>query len=180
MQPRELTPTIQLDRLAAPFPNADIEWKPGPTTKDRKKGLAMPFLTNRAIQDRLDQVCGPANWKNAFRSGPSGGVLCGIAINVTGDPLAPRWITKWDGADNGDYQGVKGGLSAAMKRAAVQWGIGRYLYAAPPLWVRLDERGRFAEAPRLPAHLLPPQQRPAARPAVRPDRTARPGGERAR
>lgn len=176
MQPREIDAMIDLNRLADPFPASDIEWKPGAVTKDRKKGLAMPFITNRAIQDRLDFVCGPANWKNAFRPGPDGGVLCGIAVNVTGDPLAPRWITKWDGADNSDYQGVKGGLSAAMKRAAVQWGIGRYLYGVPARWVALDARGRFAEQPTLPAALLPKPPRNGrgpARPAVHPRHEAR-------
>jgi hypothetical protein len=161
MQPRDHSPGIVLSRLREPFPSSDIEWKPGSVTKDRKKGLAMPFITNRAIQDRLDDVCGASNWRNAYRPGPDGGVLCGISINVTGDPLTPCWITKWDGADNNDYQGVKGGLSAAMKRAAVQWGIGRYLYAAPARWIPLDDRGRFAEQPRLPSALLPRAPRPA-------------------
>lgn len=147
MQPTNIFRPVPLERLGDPFPEHDIEWKPGAVSRDRKKGLAMPFLTNRAIQDRLDRVCGPANWKNVFKPGPAGGVLCGIAINITGDPFAPRWITKWDGADNSDYQGVKGGLSAAMKRAAVQWGIGRYLYDVPSQWVPLDERGRFIRQP---------------------------------
>ncbi len=163
MQPPQLPRPLALDRLRTPFSSDDIEWKPGATTRDRKKGLAMPFLTNRAIQDRLDVVCGPANWKNVFRPGPAGGVLCGIAINVTGDPMAPRWITKWDGADNTDYQGVKGGLSAAMKRAAVQWGIGRYLYDMPSQWVPLDARGRFASPPRVPDEYLPMRDRADAR-----------------
>lgn len=174
MQARAYTSGLDLSRLSEPFAASDIEWKPGAVSKDRSKGLAMPFITNRAIQDRLDLVCGPANWKNVFRGGPDGGVLCGLSINVTGDPLAPRWITKWDGADSSDYQGVKGGLSAAMKRAAVQWGIGRYLYGAPSRWVPLDAKGRFAEQPSLPRAFLPNADRPAAptRPPGRPGRAA--------
>jgi hypothetical protein len=73
--------------------------------------------------DRLDDVCGPQGWKNEFTEGPNGGQLCGIYIKI-GD----EWISKWDGADNTQIEAVKGGLSGAMKRAAVQWGIGRYLY----------------------------------------------------
>lgn len=144
-----------LARLREPFEEADIEWKPGAVTRDRTKGLAMAYVTNRAIQDRLDEVVGPANWRNVFRAGPSGGVLCGIAINVTGDVTRPCWVTKWDGAENTEFESVKGGLSAAMKRAAVQWGIGRYLYDLPAQWVPLDERGRFAETPRVPPRFLP-------------------------
>ncbi|MEM8601539.1 MAG: Rad52/Rad22 family DNA repair protein [Bacteroidota bacterium] len=162
-----------LRRLSAPFPNADVEWKPGATTRDRKKGLAMAYLTSRAIQDRLDEVCGPGNWRNAFAPGPEGGVLCGLSILVqrtsAGDgeaepnsAAAPEWVTKWDGAENTEFESVKGGLSGALKRAAVQWGIGRYLYSMPAQWVPLDERGRFAEPPRVPAKYLPASHRDGA------------------
>lgn len=174
-----MNPTFDLRRLREPFAASDIEWKPGAVTRDKKKALAMAYLTNRAIQDRLDDVCGPANWKNTFKAGPDGGVLCGIAVNVTGDPLAPHWVVKWDGAENTEFESVKGGLSGAMKRAAVQWGIGRYLYDLPSVWVPLDERGRFAEAPRIPPAFLPrPERGPAGgnerRPQQRGSRNGRP------
>ena len=38
------------------------------------------------------------------------------------------WISKSDGADDSNIEGAKGGLSDAFKRAAVKFGIGRYLY----------------------------------------------------
>jgi hypothetical protein len=73
---------------------------------------------------RLDEVCGKAGWRNEYRDIPNnGGVECGISIKVEGE-----WITKWDAAENTQVEAVKGGRSGAMKRAAVQWGIGRYLY----------------------------------------------------
>ncbi|MEM0961582.1 MAG: Rad52/Rad22 family DNA repair protein [Bacteroidota bacterium] len=149
-----------LARLAAPFPASDVEWKPGATTRDKSKGLAMAYLTSRAVQQRFDDVCGPADWRNEFREGPGGGVLCGISIRVeredaSGNPLGADWVTKWDGADNSQVEAVKGGLSGSMKRAAVQWGVGRYLYELPATWVRLDDRGRFAEEPRIPRQFLP-------------------------
>lgn len=152
---------IDLSRLAEPFPPDDIEWLPGVTTKDKSKALAFPYVNNRAIMDRLDEVCGPENWRNEFEAGPGGGVLCGISVRVAypdggpdGGPSA-AWVTKWDGAENTDVEAVKGGLSSAQKRAAMQWGIGRYFAKIPPQWVRLDERGRFAETPRIPKAFLP-------------------------
>ena len=159
-----------LSRLAAPFDSSDVEWKPGAVTRDKSKGLAMAYLSNRAVQDRLDAVCGPADWRNEFRPGPDGGVVCGLSVYVERTPGQPgEWVTKWDGADNTDVEAVKGGLSGSMKRAAVMWGIGRSLYSLPAQWVRLDERGRFAEPPRLPRDYGQPQ-RPAPRPApTRPD-----------
>ncbi|MGB3542490.1 Rad52/Rad22 family DNA repair protein, partial [Rubrivirga sp.] len=152
-----------LTRLADPFPASDIEWKPGATTRDKKKGLAMAYLTSRAVQQRFDDVCGPGDWRNEFREGPSGGVLCGISVRVERPDGTSEWVTKWDGADNSQVEAIKGGLSGATKRAAVQWGVGRYLYDLPATWVRLDDRGRFAETPRIPSEHLPQRQASAPR-----------------
>lgn len=90
-----------------------------------------PYVDNRAIQRRLDAVVGAFNWRNEFKPGPDdkyGGVVCGISIR---HPETGEWITKHDGAEGSKTEPMKGGLSNAMKRAAVQWGIGRYLYDAP-------------------------------------------------
>ena len=64
--------------------------------------------------------------------------LCGIAIYFEGR----GFITKWDGAEDSDIEAVKGGLSDSMKRAAVQWGIGRVLYDLNTVWVEIEKRGR--------------------------------------
>lgn len=112
-------------QLAEPFAPEDIEWRPQRTGKkgDGQWAMLLAYITNRAIMQRLDDVCGPDCWKNEYLAAPTGGVLCGISIKI-GD----EWITKYDGAENTQIEEVKGGLSSAMKRAAVQWGIGRYLY----------------------------------------------------
>jgi hypothetical protein len=117
-----------------------IEWRiqQAGEKNGRVWAITVPYVTNRAIQMRLDEVVGPENWRNEFRPGPDGGVMCGLSIRV-GD----EWVTKWDGAENTDVEGVKGGLSGAMKRAAVQWGIGRYLYALEETFAVISERGRF-------------------------------------
>ena len=168
-----------LPLLAAPFASTDVEWKPGAVTKDKTKGLAMAYLSNRAVQDRFDAVCGPADWRNEYRPGPDGGVVCGLSVYVErGDGAPPEWVTKWDGADNTDVEAVKGGLSGSMKRAAVMWGVGRSLYGLPAQWVRLDERGRFAEPPRLPRDYTGPVSGSSTAPAPRPAAPARPEAAR--
>jgi hypothetical protein len=143
--------SINWSRLTDPFPAEDVEWKPGATTRDKSKGLAMAYITARAVQERLDEVFGPGNWKNEFRAGPDGGVICRIYFKND----AGEWVWREDGADNTDVEAVKGGLSNAMKRAGAALGIGRYLYNLPQQWVRLDERGRFAETPRIPRAFVP-------------------------
>lgn len=149
---------MELGKLKAFFAADELEWKPITISKKTNKGLAAAYVTNRAIMDRLDDVCGPEKWRNEYREGPDGGVLCGISIRV-GD----EWITKWDGAENTDIEPVKGGLSSSMRRAAVQWGIGRYLYELPQQWVPVDERGRFIQTPRVEPKYLPGRRGDKAR-----------------
>lgn len=45
------------------------------------------------------------------------------------------WITKVGLSDNSDIEGVKGGESGSLRRAAVKFGIGRYLYDLKDIWV---------------------------------------------
>ena len=116
---------VHLERLSDFFELDDIEFKPITFSKDKKKGLVAAYVTNRAIMDRLDEAVGPGNWRNEFRPGPDGGVICGLSIRVTYPDGASEWCTKWDGSENTDIEPVKGGLSTSMRRAAVQWGIGR-------------------------------------------------------
>jgi hypothetical protein len=164
-------------KLSAPFSALDIEWRVDRSgVKDgRAWGVVLAYITNRAIQDRLDEVVGPANWKNEYKEGPSGGVLCGLSIRVDGE-----WVTKWDGAENSDFESVKGGLSGSMKRAGVQWGLGRYLYKLPETFVWhtpdginkdfvKDKKNKEAPGvelrwnpPALPAWALPSGEAPAA------------------
>jgi len=115
-----------LDMLKVPFLPRDIEWRvcrSGVSKTGAPWIMALAYIDNRAIMDRLDNTVGPQNWRNEYTQAPCGGILCGLSVKIGGE-----WITKWDGADNTDVEATKGGLSGSMKRAAVQWGIGRYLY----------------------------------------------------
>ena len=142
-----------MKRLQDPFPYSDIEWRVGSTTQDKSKGLALAYVTNRAIQNRLDDIFGPFGWKNEYKEWKGNSQLCGISIKHEGE-----WITKWDGASDSNQEAVKGGLSDSMKRAAYQWGIGRYLYKIPQIWCELRPAGKsyaLKKNPSLPAWALP-------------------------
>ena len=130
------------EELARPFAPEDLEWRIQVTSKDKTSGLAIPYVTNRAIQDRLDEVVGPENWYNDYKpwhgNGKKDAQICGISIYFEGK----GFITKWDGAEDSDIEPIKGGLSDSMKRSAVQWGIGRVLYKmTKPLWVKIEQKG---------------------------------------
>lgn len=122
-------------KLQAPFAVEDIEWKPqtsGVSQGGKAYVLAVPYITNRAIQKRLDEVFGIFGWENKFQpSQHEKGFLCGITVHQDN-----KSITRWDGAENTHIEPLKGGLSNSMKRAAVQFGIGRYLYNLPEFWAQ--------------------------------------------
>ena len=139
--------TIQAE-LAQPFAPQDLEWRVQFALQDRMQGLVVPYVTCRAIQDRLDAVVGADNWCNVYQrwngNDKKDAQICGESRK--------EWITKWDGAENTDIESVKGGLSDAMKRAAVQWGIGRVLYKLPNFWAGVQPRGK--------SYFIPDTERP--------------------
>lgn len=144
-------------RLQAPFAAEEIEWRVGKTNGDKTKGMALAYVTNRAIQNRLDDIFGPFGWQNKFIEWGDKAQLCGISVK---DPDTGEWITKWDGAEDTDFEATKGGLSDSMKRAAYQWGIGRYLYKLDAVWVPVKQVGKSyiiepGKEPKLPAWALP-------------------------
>ena len=138
--------------LSKPFAPEDLEWRLQQTFEDKMRGIAVPYVTNRAIQNRLDESVGPENWYNEYKpwhgTGKKEAQLCGITIYFEGR----GFITKWDGAEDSDIEPVKGGLSDSMKRAAVQWGVGRVLYNMDTVWVNIEKRGK--------THIIKESERP--------------------
>ena len=141
------------EQLLAPFKPSEIEWRVGATNSDKTKGIALPYLTNSAIQNRLDEVFGIEGWQNEFKEWKEKHQICGISCKINNE-----WITKWDGAQDTNMEPVKGGLSDSMKRAARMWGIGRYLTLIPNKWYKIKQQGKsyvLAETPQLPDWALP-------------------------
>lgn len=134
-------------KLKAPFRPDEIEFRI--TATSNNKGLAVAYVQNRAVQNRLDEVMGFNNWKNEFIVTDKG-KICGLSLRINDE-----WITKYDGANDTKIEATKGGISDSMKRAAVQWGIGRYLYNLPSQWVKIDGKNKILEHPKLPNWALP-------------------------
>ena len=140
--------TIDWGGLQAPFAPQEVGWRIG-RSGCKKDGnvwaLCLAYVTNRAIQQRLDDVIGPGRWKNEYATGPAGGVICGLSIRCETPPedelddTGYEWVTKWDGAEARDIEAVKSALSDSMKRAACQWGIGRYLYDLEEGWAEVSD-----------------------------------------
>lgn len=127
---------LDLKALALPFPVTQVSWRVGSTTADKSKGMALAYIDARDVQDRLDDVCGAAGWQCRY-SHAGAKTVCDIGIRV-GD----EWVWKANGAGDTDHEAEKGALSDAFKRAAVMWGVGRYLYSLPSPWVTIKQRGK--------------------------------------
>lgn len=121
---------IDFNALRAPFDKAAIHWRAQSVTGNGDKALALAYIDARNVMERLDAVVGPENWQDSYEETSKGRVICTLSLRIDG-----RWISKSDGAGNTDVEGDKGAVSDALKRAAVKWGIGRYLYSMPATWV---------------------------------------------
>lgn len=129
---------MDLKLLAEPFHSSQIHWRPGMVKNNT--GLALAYLDSRDVMDRLDKVCGPENWQSQHCWSDGKKLNCQIGIFVNG-----QWVWKSDGAGDTAVEGDKGAFSDALKRAAVSWGIGRYLYGSPGWWEPVENK-RFTEA----------------------------------
>jgi len=126
--------------LSKPFHPARITWRPGALTENKEKALALAYADLRAYQDRLDDICG-LDWSVSYT--PWGErIIChvtisGITRSSTGE------------ADSDAERSEIAGTAAeaqAFKRACAMFGLGRYLYNLPTLWVEYDaEHARFTD-----------------------------------
>lgn len=161
--------------LASPFSEEEVKFKPAVVSGNR--AMALPYVDARAIQDRLDDVLGVSGWQDEYECLPDGSVVCRLRLR-----LGDEWITKMDVGgpseqpDEGDRR--KAAFSDALKRAAVKFGIGRYLYRLEAQWVDYDtQKKKFAKPPKLPASALPRKGGVKATPAKPADKTLPANGD---
>ena len=108
------------ERLQARFPFRDLEFRAARAWKRNGKPYAqmLCYISSRAVMARLDEVFGTLNWSARFLP-VEGGMSC---------QLTAQGVTKEDAAESNPEFPVKGPRSDSLKRAAVHFGIGRYLY----------------------------------------------------
>ena len=145
-------------KLAEPFPPGEVQWRVEALSRDKKRALVVPYVDARTVLDRLDKVVGPEGWHDAYEvlsdaerlvkdeRGERRERLCEVKCRLT-----VLGVTK---EDVGEGDSLKAAFSDALKRAAVKFGVGRYLYRLEKQWVDYDpEKGR-----------LPPPKLPEAEP----------------
>lgn len=100
----------------------EIPYKFKPQTVKNGKAIMVAYIDARDVQDLLDEVVGPDNWQTDYRV-INENMFAGVGIRVN-----DQWVWKWDCGTESNVEQEKGEASDAFKRAAVQWGIGRFLY----------------------------------------------------
>jgi len=123
----------KIGELKHPFNPVHTHWRVGSVSRDKTKCMPLAYIDARAVMYRLDSVCGIDGWQDSYVESPTGRIICSLSLRFDDE-----WITKSDGAGSTGVEGEKGAISDAFKRAAVKFGIGRYLYYIKPFWTELD------------------------------------------
>lgn len=130
-----------LEELSKPFDAKDVKWRLQGTNADKTGGWAVAYLDSRAIAKRLDDV----DWTNALEdeykpwitSKTGASQIC--IISIYDDDLG-EWVKpKVTEQSCRLYLRLKAEYQTHFKRAAVKWGIGRYLYSMKPVWVKQEQ-----------------------------------------
>lgn len=133
-----------LQRLAEPFPVDEVGFRIQSYSKDKTRGMVITYIDARSVASRLDEVVGV--WEDSYRELPSAKGTLAVECSLT-VYFEDRKITRVDTgtASAEDRDAHKAAYSDAFKRAAVKFGVGRYLYALPKTWVRV-EGGRIPDS----------------------------------
>ena len=84
--------------------------------------------------DRLDEVVGVGRWQDSYKVLNDESVECTLTI---------LGVTKVDVGERTNFADIRGGYSDAFKRAAVKFGIGRFLYDLLKKRSKVDQRGKL-------------------------------------
>lgn len=110
------------------------KWRVQSFSKNKPTAICVAYIDARQVMDLLDRICGCENWQSDYKmidDGLYGGI--GILCNN-------QWVWKWDTGIESKEDKEKGEASDAFKRAAVKWGVGRFLYSKGVQYVDANEK----------------------------------------
>jgi hypothetical protein len=112
--------SIDFNKLKEEMP---FKWKV--QTANEWNCSCVAYVDSRQVQDKLDDVVGASNWQDRYLV-VDGQLHCEIGIY---DDVKKEWVWKGDCGTESMTEKEKGQASDAFKRAAVKWGVGRFLYS---------------------------------------------------
>lgn len=105
------------------------------TNKDGITSCSLLLYKDARVDMRLlDEIYGQMNWKRTHEV-IDGNLYCTISI---WDNEKREWVSKQDVGTESFTEKEKGQASDSFKRAGFNWGIGRELYTAPTIWIKLE------------------------------------------
>lgn len=113
---------MDLSQLKKEIP---FKWRVQSFSKHKPQAACVAYLDSRQVQELLDEVVGPENWQDKYEEHKNN-LFCSIGIKTESG-----WVWKTDCGTESNVDKEKGEASDAFKRAAVKWGVGRFLYAMP-------------------------------------------------
>jgi hypothetical protein len=124
---------MRLAELSIPLAIDQIDFR---VQSINKGGYAtvLAYKDARCDMQRLDEVCGPLNWK---REHSRDNHNCTVSI---WDAEAGHWVGKEDTGTESNTEAQKGLASDSFKRACFNWGIGRELYDYPLMQIKLNSQ----------------------------------------
>lgn len=129
--------------------NIPYQWRVQSYSKNKATATCVAYIDARDVMELLDEVCGPDNWQSDFKE-VSGQIYGGVGIFIKSDDLlgGNKWVWKWDTGSESNVEKEKGQASDAFKRAAVKWGIGRFLYDLDVAYAKTN--GALSESNKFP------------------------------
>lgn len=109
------------------------QWRVQSFSKNKPSASCVAYIDARDVMKLLDEVVGAENWQDDYKD-LGGQIFAGIGIKTNGG-----WVWKWDTGSESNIEKEKGQASDSFKRAAVKWGIGRFLYDLEIKYVETNE-----------------------------------------
>lgn len=126
------------EKLKYPIP---YKWKIQSFNKAKTKATCVAYIDARDVMDLLDKAVGIDGWSDSYRRDSNQRLICRLELNIGNG----GWIGKEDTGIESDNEGEKGEFSDAFKRAAVKWGVGRFLYDLDVKYLDVKVNGDFKE-----------------------------------
>lgn len=121
---------MDLKKLQTKVP---AQWRVQSFSKNKPQGQCVAYIDSRDVMKILDEAVGADNWQDDYKV-VNNLLMAGIGINCGG-----QWVWKWDTGSESNMEAEKGHVSDSFKRAAVKWGVGRFLYDMPIQYVTANE-----------------------------------------
>lgn len=135
-------------KLRQPFDQRFVSWKINNYNSSKTRALITFYLDARAVQHRLNEVLGVDGWSFSFTElekaeGVHGKLTIYFYTDQTNGPdCIINSVTREDvgyPATTEKSEWYKDAVSDALKRCAVHFGVGHFLYALPQLWIDLKQ-----------------------------------------